>query len=95
MDHLFGQAYLASDLYGKGTPRATYGELEERTHLVAVVEHSPVDEPSMILCVGLEILVVRRDHSEASRIVEAVEEGLCDCSADGRLSASTELIDEE
>ena len=95
MDHLFGQTYLASDLYGKGTPRATYGELEERTHLVAVVEHSPVDEPCMILGVGLEILIVRRDHAEAPRIIEAVEEGLCDCSADGRLSASAELIDEK
>ena len=62
---------------------------------MAVVEHSPVDEPSMILGVGLEILVVRRDHTEAPRIIEAVEEGLRYRSTDGRLSASTELIYEK
>ena len=41
----------------------------------------------MLLCVGLEVLIVCRDDPKGSLIIEAVQECLCDGSAYRRLCA--------
>ena len=60
---------------------------------MAVVEHGAVDEPGMVLGVGLEVLVVRRDDAEGPLVIEAVQQRLRDGSAYGGLGAAAEFVD--
>ena len=71
-DDLLGQTNLAGDLNGEGATRATNREAEERAHLVAVIEHCPVDKASMLLGVSLEVLIVGGDDTEGASIIEAM-----------------------
>ena len=61
---------------------------------MSIIEHSTVDQSCMLLCVGLEVLIVCRDDPKGSLIIEAVQECLCDGSAYRRLCAPPKLIDE-
>ena len=92
-DDVLWEADLAGDLDGEGAPRAPDGEAEEGAHLVAVVEHGAVDEPGMVLGVGLEVLVVRRDDAEGPLVIEAVQQRLSDGAAYGGLGAAAEFVD--
>ena len=94
-DDLFGKAYLAGYLDGEGATWTTDRETEKRAHLVAVIKHRPIDKPRMLLCVGLEILVVCSDDSESSSLVEAMQEGLRNSPTDRWLRTSTKFVYEQ
>ena len=71
-DDLLGQTDLAGNLNGKGATRTTDREAEERAHLMAVIEHRPIDKASMLLGISLEVLIVRGDDTEGASIIEAM-----------------------
>ena len=92
--HLFGESYLARNLDGKRAAGATYGELEQRLHLVAVVEHGAVGHALVLVGEVLEVLVVRGDDAPGSVGKKLPQYTLGYGSADVGLGSGAKLVDE-
>ena len=50
--------------------------MEERLHLMSIIEHSTIDHTLMSIGKMLQILIVCGDDSECSLLVEALEDSL-------------------
>ena len=92
--HLFWESYLARNLDGKRAAGATYGELEQRLHLVAVVEHGAVGHALVLVGEVLEVLVVRGDDAPGSVGKKFPQYTLGYGSADVGLGSGAKLVDE-
>ena len=95
MDYLFGYSCLPGNLDGERTARSSDGELEERAHLMAVVEHRTVGCSRMAFGEVLEILIVRRDYRPDVFLPELAQDRLRNGTADLRLGACSELVDKD
>ena len=93
--HLVGYARLACNLDGERRSRLTDGELEERSHLVAVVEHGAVGYAVVRVGVVLQVLVVGGYHAPCVLLHKLVEHSLCHSAANLRLGARAKLVDEQ
>ena len=61
---------------------------------MSIIEHSSIDQSCMLLCVGLEVLIVCRDDPKGSLIIEAMQERLRNGSSYCGLCTPPKLIDE-
>ena len=64
IDDLIGNSCLTGYLYGKRRAWLTYRQLEQRLHLMSVVEHRSVHHARMVFGKVLQVLVVGGDDSE-------------------------------
>ena len=92
---ILGYARLARYLHGKAAARIAHLQLEERLHLLPVVEHRTVYHAWSILGKVLEVLVVRGDYTKGSPAHEALQNRLGNGTAYGWLCASTELVNKQ
>ena len=92
---LFGQTYLACYLDGKRAAGVAYAQLEQRLHLLAVVEHGSVHYTLSILCILLEVLIVCGDDSEGFLGIKPFQHRLGYRTTYLRLGAASELVDED
>ena len=95
LDHLVRNARLAGYLYGERRTRLSDSKLEERSHLVSVVQHGTVGYAVVRVGVMLEVLIVSGDDAPCHALHKLIEHSLCHSAADLRLSASTKLVDEQ
>ena len=93
--HLVGNARLAGYFYGERRPRLTDGELEQRPHLVAVVEHCAVGYAFMRVGKVLEVLIVGGDYAPCVLLYKLAQHGFCHCSAYLRLGACAEFVNQQ
>ena len=91
-NHILGNAYLAGNLDSKAAARVAYLQLEERRHLLPVVEHSAVHDAWCILGKMLEVLVVCRDDAEGSFLDKTLQYGFGNRAADSWLCSAAELV---
>ena len=68
--------------------------MEQRLHLLAVIEHGSVDNAWCLLGEVLEILVVSSYHTHNAALVELLEDCLRYGAANLRLGAAAKFIDE-
>ena len=92
--HLFGDAYLASNLHGKGAAGIAHLEHEERLHLGAIVEHGAVAHRGRGVGIVLEVLIMGGDDTERANLHETIENGFCQRTTDLGLGATAKLVDE-
>ena len=93
--HLFWDAALAGNLYGKRTARTADFQLEERAHLVPVVEHRTIGHTVVVVGEMLQVLVMGGDDSPGLVLPQLPQHRLGDGAAYLRLRASAEFIDEQ
>jgi len=91
----FRQTDFTGNLYGKRTSRIANLQLEQRPHLVAVVQHGSVHHSFVIFGKMLQILVVSGNHAERTFQVEAFQYGFGNGTANLWLRTSSELIDKD
>ena len=94
-DDLLRQSDLARYLDSKRTARPSDGQLEERTHLVTVVEHGTVDDTLVRVGEMFEVLIVGGDHCPSLFLTELLKHTLGDGPTDLRLRSRTKLINED
>ena len=95
VDHLLRQPRLAGNLDGKRTAGITHRQLEERLHALAVIEHSAIDHAISLIGKMLQILVMGCDHTHHPVLVELLQDGLGNGSANLRLGAAAHLVDKD
>ena len=94
-NHFLGDACLAGNFDGKRRAGLSDGQLVEGLHLMAVVEHGPIDHAFMVVGKMLQVLIVGGDDTESVLLPELFQDGLGNGTADGRLRASSELVDQQ
>ena len=94
-DDLLRQSNLPRYLNGEATAGATDGQLKQRPHLMAVVEHRTVDHAVVTLGKVFQVLVVGGDDGPCLLLAELLQHALGDGAANLRLSAGAHLVDED
>ena len=95
LDHLFGDARLAGYLDGERTARIADGELEERLHLLAVIQHGTIHDALRFLCIVLQVLIVGGDDTEGVLLVEHLQHRLRHRTTNLRFRTPSKLVDED
>ena len=86
------QPYLSCYVYGEGTSGTSYLQLEQRTHLVAVVQHCTVHHTFVVFGKVLQVLVVGSYYGERLLVPELFQYALRYCATYLRLRSRTELV---
>ena len=95
IDNFLRDTGFAGYLYGKARTRLTNRQLEQRLHLMAVVEHGSVHHTGMVFGKVLQILIVGGDDAEGLLLPELLQHGFGNGAADGRLCTAAKLIDQQ
>ena len=74
-DDIFGQTYLAGNLYSERTARIAYLQQEQCLHQMAVIEHGAVYYTFVVFGKMFQILIVCGDDTERLFLVEAFQYG--------------------
>ena len=93
--HLVRNARLTGYLDGERRTRLSDGKLEERSHLMPVVEHGTVGDAVVRVGVMLEVLIVSGDDAPRHAFHKLIEHSLCHSAANLRLRTRTKLVDEQ
>ena len=91
-NHFLGNANLACNLDCETAPRITYLQLEERCHLLTVVEHGSVHDSRRVFGKVLEVLIVRRDDGKGLFLDETFQYGFRNRTANRWLRSASKLV---
>ena len=94
-DDIFGQTYLAGNLYSERTARIAYLQLEQCLHQMAVIEHGAVYYTFVVFGKMFQILIVCGDDTERLFLVEAFQYGFGDGASYLGLRSTTEFINQD
>ena len=95
VNDLLRQARLTGNLDGERTAGIAHRQLEQRLHVLAVIEHRPVDHTVGLVGKMFQVLVVGRHHAHHLMLVQLLEDGLGDGPANLRFGATAHLVDED
>ena len=92
VDYDLRQSYLSCYVYGEGTSGTSYLQLEQRTHLVAVVQHCTVHHTFVVFGKVLQVLVVGSYYGERLLVPELFQYALRYCATYLWLRSRSELV---
>ena len=94
-DDLVGQADLTCDFDGERAARLAGFEPEKRPDVLHVESHRAVEDALCVARVVFDVRIVGGDHSETSLRFQLFEYRFGDRSADDRLGAGAEFVDQD
>ena len=94
-DDIFGQTYLAGNLYSERTARIAYLQQEQCLHQMAVIEHGAVYYTFVVFGKMFQILIVCGDDTERQFLVEAFQYGFGDSASYLGFRSTTEFINQD